>query len=557
MKEDFQPFSLDGLSRRDVLKRGAGTGLALSAASLLAACGSSGSSQTQASTKVTEQGLTALLGGTPRSGGTATVGVLSGGSAENIWPGTAGVTPDFARDYNLYNLLFYIGQDVKTLLPGLAVAAESNKDATLWTFHLRDGVEWHDGKSLTADDLVYNFQALWVNATDNFGSAFLTDLVDFKAVRKRGQLVVDVPLKQACAQFPSIFTFYTFGLVPVGATAKAAPTNPIGTGPFKFESFSAGSRSVFTRNPNYWEGGGKPYFDELVIDSSFTDNNALLDALLGGQIDLFPNIPLLSAKNQIASKQSQILQAEIATIQYMHVMRVDKGPFADNRVRTAFKLLADRQAMVDGAFAGFGVPAYDLLAPATEYFLSDLTRQTDVEKAKSLLKAAGAADEMFVLPIAEVFPGMVEGATLFAQQAQAAGINVVIKETSVSTYFTPAGGFITRPFAEEVDQVVPSLTVDYLAELAPGAPYPETHWGSQPGGAAALKLISQAIGEPNPSTASDLWRECQLQQYNEGGYLVWGNVPFVDAASEKVRGLRAGPGYNYDKWRLCDGWFAA
>jgi peptide/nickel transport system substrate-binding protein len=538
------------------LKGATGAGVALSASSLLAACGSSSSGgATTANHPLGQKGLVALPGGTPRRGGTFTVGVPSTGSEENLFPGTAAVSPDYVRDFNMYNFLFYVGRYVTPVEPGLALSAEPSKGATVWTFHLRPDVMWHDGKPFTSADVVYNFTALWSNPNDNYGASFLTGLVDFKKVRARDKLTVEVPLTKPMAQFPSIFTFYNFAVVQNGATKKSTAQQPIGTGPFKYESFKPGSQSVFTKFDAYWEEG-KPYVDKLVVNSSFTDPNSIENALLSGQIDLFPNIPLLTARSQLSSKQVQILQSPIAAIQYMFLMRIDKGPFVDNRVRTAFKLLADRGAMVEGTFVGFGEPAYDLLAPGTEYFLSDLKRERDVEQAKSLLKQAGALDRTYVLPAADVFPGMVAGATLFAQQAQAAGVNVVVKQQNPVTYFTPAGGFLARPFGYEIDQVVPSLTVDYLAELTADCPYPDTHWGSQSGGAASQALIQKALSATERASATELWRQCQMEQYNEGGYLIWGNVGLVDAAATNVRGLQAGSGFNYNNWRLCDGWLA-
>lgn len=558
----FEPDQSDrtpltsGLTRRSAITGAAQVGMALTGAGLLASCGSSNSSSSANSSTAGPAGaLTALPGGTPKKGGTFTVGVISGGQEENLFPGTAVGTPDFVRDYTLYNLLFYLGESITPLVPGLALSAEPNKDATVWTFKLRDGVTWHDGKPFGADDVVYNFQALWSSATANFSSGFLTGLVDFKRVRKLDRLTVEVPLNMPAAQFPTIFAYFDFPVVQNGATPKSTAKNPIGTGPFKYVSFSPGSQSVFEANPDYWESG-KPYVDKLVVDSSFTDNNAIFNALLSGKINLFPTLPLVTAREQLSSKQVQILASSFAAESYMFLMRVDKGHFADNRVRQAFKLLVDRQAMIDGAWAGFGTPAYDLLAPGTQYYASDLKVTPDVEKAKSLFKAAGVLGETFVLPTSDFLPGMVESSTILAEQAAAAGVKVVVNTVSAATYFTPAGGFLTRDFGMEVDQPVGSLLVAYLSEYTLGSPYPDTHWGKQAGGAADEKLISRAIGATDPTQAAALWRQCQLQQFDQGGYLVWGNLPYVDAASNNVRGLKAGAGFSYNNWRLQDGWIA-
>jgi len=542
------------VTRRSVLGGGLTFGAMLAGGQLLTGCGSSSSGGSSASPSASPS-LAALPGGTPVRGGTFTVGVFTNGSEENLFPGTSVGTADFVRDYSLYNLLFYLGKSITPLIPGLALSAESNADATVWTFKLRDGVTWHDGKPFTADDVVYNFKALWSNPARNYSSGFLTGLVDFAGVRKRDNLTVEVPLKSGAAEFPTIFAYFDFPVVQDGATVASTARHPVGTGPFKYLSFKPGQQSVFTANKNYWEEG-KPYVDRLVVDSSFTSYTTLFNALLSGTINLFPTLSLVTAREQLTSKQVQILSSSFAAQSYMFAMRVDKGPFADNRVREGFKYLVDRQAMIDGSWAGFGTVAYDLLAPGTKYYANDLKREHDPDKAKALFKAAGVLGNTFTLPVTDTSPGMMESALILAQQAPAAGIKVNVKAESAATYFTPAGGFLVRPFGYEVDQPVGSLLAAYRSEYTIGCPYPDTRWGSQPGGATAEALISQAVAATDPAKANDLWRQCQLQQFNQGGYLVWGNVPYVDAAANNVRGLTAGAGFSYNNWRLQDGWLA-
>jgi peptide/nickel transport system substrate-binding protein len=564
MDSTNDPRSLDiefpGLTRRSFVVGTAKAGLALSGASVLAACGSSASPSSTASNGIA--GLAELPGGTPKRGGTFRVGVITEGSAENLFPGTMGVSPDYCRQYNLYNFLFYPSADAASLVPGLALSAEHNGDATVWTIHLRPGVRWHDGTPFGANDVVYNLRALWSNATSNYSSAFLAGIVDFNGVRARDKLTVEVPLLTPVAQFPSLFAWFNFALVKDGTTAKTAAVHPIGTGPFKFESFTPGRRSVFVANHDYWEEG-KPYVERLVVDSSFTDNNALTSALLGGQINLFLSPPLATVREQLASKGFQILQAPTPSQTYMFGMRVDKGPFADNRVREGFKLLVNRQQMIESSFAGFGEVDADLIGvPRVPYYASDLSRHQDVEKAKSLFKAAGAAGQTFTWPTAEAAPGFVESITNLAAQAPAAGIKVAVDTVSVATYFTSAGGAYTRYSSQNWWQPAASLMVYYLSAFTHNAPYRDTWWTYQnggngvPSGASSQKLIVAAIAEVDPAKAADLWHECQLQQYNYGGYVCWANLPYIDGCANNIRGLKASAAFNFGGFRLQDGWIA-
>jgi peptide/nickel transport system substrate-binding protein len=539
----IQPFS-----RRSLIIAAVGVG----AAGLILPRESAGASSSAL------HGLTKLAGGTPVRGGTFTLGLITAGSEENAFPGTSASNPDWARTYNLYNFLFYLndGKELYPVVPGLALSAEPNATATSWVIKLRDGVTWHDGKPFNADDVVYNFSHVWSNAQTNYSQAILAGLVDFKNVKKLDNLSVQVPLLRPCAQFPTVFAYFNFGVVQDGATQKSVAANPIGTGPFKFKSFTPGSQSVFVANKDYWETG-KPYVDTLVINSSFTDDTSLLNALLSNQVNLVASPTLAQAREQIGSGTVQVLESFGASQAYMFGMRVDKGPFVDNRVREAFKLLVNRPQMIDGAFSGFGKVGNDILGPLTQYYGANLKPTFDPEKAKSLFKAAGVEGHTFTWPTANALPGMVESATILSEQASAAGINVKVQVSNPGTYWTSAQGAYVRSASQNVYQPAGSLTINYLTNIVVGAPYQDTHWGSQKdGGAAANKLIFDAIEAVQPSKAAELWHEVQAQQVQQGGYLVWGSLPYLDLAAKSVRGLKASGGFNFNNWRFCDGWLA-
>lgn len=545
------------LSRRGFMLGAAGVGAAVGAGGLLTGCSSDNSGS--GATPGASAGVTALAGGTPVNGGTFTVGVLTLGAAENLFPGTAVPNPDVARDFSLYNLLFYpnAGDNLYPLEPGLAMSAEPNADATMWTLKLRNGVVWHDGKPFTADDVVYNITQLWSDPDQNWSASFLAGLVDFKGVKALDDLTVQIPLVIASAQFPTIFAWFNFGVLQEGATAASTAKKPVGTGPFKYESFTPGQKSVFTKNENYWEEG-KPYVDTLVIDSSFTDNNAMLNALLGGQVNLLIGPALQQVSQQLASPQVQILQSAAASNTYAFGMRVDEGPFADNQVRQAFKLMTDRQALVNGALAGFGHVGNDLQGPNTEFFASDLTPEYDVDKAKSLFEQAGVAGTTYTLPVANVLPGMVESATIWAEQAKAAGITIELKTLQPGDYWTSAGGAYVRPFSIQVAQALPSLSGQYRSLIQDGAPYWDTHWGAQvPGGKEATALILKAEAELDSTKANELWGQVQQQQFDEGGYVVWGQLPYIDFAADDIRGLTASSALPFNNFRFQDGWIAS
>jgi peptide/nickel transport system substrate-binding protein len=548
-----------------MLGRGAQVGAAATlGASFLAACGSSsspssgatsaGGSTSAGATPSMPPALSALPGGTPKRGGTFTVGTISNGSAESLFPGAAYVNSDWARQYALFEPLFYIGKDLQPLVPALATSAEPNSDATVWTLHLRDGVHWHDGKPFTADDVVWNFH-VWAVPTNTAYGNTIANLIDPSKVKALDKLTVQVPLMQPMAEFPTILGFFGCLLVQNGATEKSVQAKPVGTGPFVYESFTAGQRSVFKANTNYWQSG-QPYVDELIVDSSYTDETARFNALLANTINLLPGVPLATARAQATSKQVQILAGSPIGQYFSFCMRVDKGPFVDNRVRLGFKLLTGRQEMIDAALSGYGVPMSDMTGYGCKYYPTDIVRHQDVEQAKSMFKAAGVLGKTFTLQTAEAFAGQVEAATVLAAQAPAAGVSVRVQTLSPSTYFAPAGGFLVRPFGQEINESNASLTANYRVELVKNAPYPDTRWISGPYANQRNAVVLAAMAELNPTKAAEKWRVASEQQFNEGGYLWWAAFPFVDAAANNIHGLSAGAGFNYNDWQWKDGWIA-
>jgi peptide/nickel transport system substrate-binding protein len=536
-------------TRRQLVTYG-GQGLALvGAGGLLAACGSSsstaGGGSVAAKTSIESSGK-------PVKGGKITVGMITGGSAETLNPGVAAAYVDQLRIAQLYDFLFLPGpgNEFHVLEPRLATSAEANKDATVWTIKLREGVTWHDGKPFTADDVVWTIKT-W-SEEGNYAAEYADPLIDFKGVRKLDKYTVQIPMVQPSAQFPTITSLWNLAIIQDGATAASLAKNPIGTGPFKFVSFNPGSQSVFARNENYWQGEGKPYVDELVVNSTFQDETSRYNALQGGQIDVAPLFPANYARQQQSSQQVNVLSSPSGQA-YLFIMRIDEGPFTDIRVRQAMKLMCDRQALIDGVFPGYAQPGNDLEGRFTQYFASDLKPEYDVEKAKALLKEAGQENLTVTLSTSNAAPGFVESATLFAQQAQQAGVTINVEQTSAANYFTEAGGYLTQPFRQSYSNTWTSMSVVASTLAVKGAPYPETGWPNQKGG-GNQPLIRAAMGELDPHKAQELWHEVQTEWFEKDGLLTWCFVDNIDAAGKNIAGLTSGIANPLNNFRLLDGW---
>ena len=465
----------------------------------------------------------------PVYGGTLTIAYPGAGTSETLNP-ILGVTPiDESRLQSLYDPLVLLNGDFTTS-PGLALEWTPNKTATVWEVKLRQGVTFHNGKTFGADDVIYSIRQMAKKTSAALPFVSNIRLGELKATSPS---TLQIPLLSPDASLTENFVYYNTWIVQNGETNYS---KPVGTGPFKFQSFTPGQQSVFVKNPNYWQHG-KPYVDTLKI-LSVTDPTARLNALLSGQIDGMALLPYAQAKAHQSIGDVNVLvgKAPQALVFYMETT---KPPFNDNRVRMAMKLIADRPALVADAISGFGTVGNDLAGKGLPFYDNALPQRTqDIAKAKSLLKAAGHSNLTVTMQISNLIPGFVESAQLFQQQATAAGVNVKLQTVDASAYFNPSLTYLKMLFAES-QWPVQSLKFFYQQALASNAPYNETHWNN----AAWNNLLTKAIGELDEKKAQALWNQVQEIQYNEGGYLLWTNADYVDALSKKVLGLRpAGTG---------------
>ena len=521
----------EGIKRREFLRAGAVGVLGASAAGVIAACGSSTSSSQDAAVTSSKQFFPGPAGGTPVRGGTLTAGMVTAGSAETIDVRKLLNFPDLVRSYNLLDPMFFATPG-GGVAPGLVLEWSSSKDAKMWRFKLRDGVTWHNGKPFDADDIIFTIKGSWFAKSSNFLPLAKT-IVDVNGVRKLDRLTVEIPLLKGVAQFPSVTYAQNAWVVQAGTTNFS---DGVGTGPFKLESFTPGSRSVFSANKDYWQSG-LPYIDTLVINSTYADDNARLNGLLAGDLDVVSTVPPALAKANAASGRI-VLGNEPGPAFVAPSMRVDKAPFTDPRVTQALKLVANRRAAVSDAFDGYATPGNDCPCATNQYFASDIKAEYDPEKARSLLKAAGHEGLSLTLYTGDIIPGMNETATLYAQQAKAAGMNITVQIVNPSIYYSaasPGGNYTDKLFSiNNWTTGTNSLAAFYLQALYTGCPYAETHFGSP----SDDKLLFDALGETDPSAAQQKWHAVQELQVQKGGYVVMENFDWLDAYAPRVRGIQ-------------------
>ena len=483
--------------------------------------------------------------GTPKQGGNLRVGLFGSGAAnETINPMVAVGLADIARVFQLYEPLFAAG-DKGELTPKLAVSATSNSTATLWTFHLRRGATWHDGKPFNADDVVFTVKQSWGN-TKNLFNAALANIVDFAGVKKADDYTVQIPLKLGVADFPSITTFPNLYIVQNGTKDF---TKGVGTGPFKMGTFKPGT-SVFKAFGNYWQEG-QPYVDQVTITSSFQSEESRLNALLAGDLDIVPQTTsALALANQKSGRLVLGNQPGPACVPM--IMRVTKGELANPKIREALKLIPDRKAYVNNVFNGYGTVSVDAMGQTDKYFDDTLRHSQDIAKAKSILKSIGKSDLQVELRTSSVVAGMNEIATLFKQQATQAGVTVNLKKYAPTTYYSEAAGVFNRDFCLDfAAQGMNSLALIYLTWNVAKGPYNQSGFGANP---ADQKLVLDALSEVDESKAKEKWRAVQQEQVTSGPYIIPATQNWLDAYSTKVRGVQTTTAYTCGGYNFASGW---
>jgi peptide/nickel transport system substrate-binding protein len=527
------------LTRRRLLQR---TGVAvggLTALGTIAACGDDGASDATSSSTT----ASATSEGTPKQGGRLRIAYVGAGDAEQMDPTLGYATIDNTRSNQLYDRLARPAPDLSLQLE-LAESIEPNADASEWTIRLRDGVTWHDGSPLTTDDVLYTLRRHADKKTGSPGYASLSKL-DVNAASKVDARTLRIPMRVPDANVPYFFVDWWMPIVKNGTKDYA---KPVGTGPFVFDTFEPGRGSLFKRNDAYWRDG--PLVDELEI-ISIPDDVARLNALLSGQVDAVDTLPFTLATEQESKGEIVVLRGDGAPLFTPMAMNVTQKPFDDVRVRQAFRLLADRAALVQSAQLGFGEVGNDLYGKGMRFYHDELAqREADPEAARSLLKAAGAEGLSVTMPTSTVAPGMRESATVFAEQAKAAGVNVTLKEFPAESYWTD--GYLKTSVFQTVWQATP-IPVWTSQALIGGSAFNETGWDDP----SFAKLVDEASATLDEAKATELWWQAQEQLWNDGGYLIWGFWPPLDGLATSVKGAQPSRFWNLQNGDFRDWWLAS
>jgi peptide/nickel transport system substrate-binding protein len=261
------------------------------------------------------------------------------------------------------------------------------------------------------------------------------------------------------------------------------------------------------------------------------------------------NVDFAQAKARMESSEVKIIRAPGSNMVPI-TMACDQKPFDDVRVRQAMRLIADRQKLLDTAFSGFGQIGNDIYGIGLPYYNDELPqREPDVEQARSLLAQAGMDGARFTLASSNAAPGMLESATLFAEQAREAGITIEIDNSPADSYYSDK--YLKVPFAQ-TQWGTQSIESQIVQGLLSDAAFNETGWRRED----FDRRFREARGTLDEGSREEQYFELQRELHEEGGYLIWGFNDWVDAVSPRVNGVKPSPIFALGWYDFKEFWLA-
>ncbi len=465
---------------------------------LVAACGDDGEDATDTTDADAEQTEAAEEETTATSAAEATTTTAAEASAVTeatiglqLEPPTLDLTASPAAAipqvllYNVYETLVRLQAD-GSIAPLLAESWDISDDGLTYTFNLRDGISFHNGDPLTADDVVFSIE----NVADNEAHPFTTTYAPISSVTAVDDSTVEVTLEQPSANL-LFFMTQGQGVVLNQNALDTIENSPVGTGPFTFGSWTVGDSIVLTANDSYW---GEPALLETVNFKYISDPNALNNAMLGDQLDIVAGV---SAPELLAAFEADD-RFEVQTgLTYGEVTLSLNGrrpPLDDIRVRQAVSHAIDRQAVVDLAYSGYGQTIGTFSTPLDPWY-KDLTGvyPYDPDRAVELLTEADALDltlELVLPPVSYA----TRGGEIIASQLEEVGINVNITPVEWGVWLEDV--FANYDFDMSIVAHVEPLDLAQYGN-------PEYYWGDD--SPEVAPLLEQADAEPDDAVRNELY----------------------------------------------------
>ena len=470
--------------------------------------------------------------GEPVKGGEITVGIAqdlddSLDPHQTVAAGTREVL------FNIFEGLVKPNSDGE-MIPAVAEKYELSEDGTTYTFTLRDGVKFHNGQTVTAEDVVYSINRC-AAVPEGQEKPLVAAFSAVRSVEALDEKTVTVTIAQRDLEFIS---YMTAAIIPAGYADQA--TAPVGTGPFKFVSRTPQENFIMERFEDYW---GTPAWLDKVTYKICENADALVMNLNGSSIDLCAH--LTSAQAAQLNSNFKVLEGTMNLVQAIYLNNQAK-PFDNQLVRQALCYAIDRQGIMDMVADGHGTAVGSSIYPAfTKYFLPELVDKYphSVEKAKELLAQAGYPNGFdMTISVPNNYQPHMDTAEVVAEQLREAGIRVTIQPVEWSTWLDTI--YNGRQFQATVVGVdAANMTARAMLERFTSDYAKNFINYSNP---AYDALFQQAINATDEATQTDLYKQMETMLADTAANVYIQDLSDLVAMRQDLGGLKFYPIYVLD-----------
>jgi len=448
---------------------------------------------------------------TPKSGGRLRMGITGGATSDILDPG---------QILDAYMINVSMGQvrpNMTKINPDGSVEGDlssgwqASNGAKTWKFDVRQGVEFHNGKTLDSTDIVDSIRHHMGPDTKSGGSGVVSGIASIKEDGKYG---VVVELNEGNGDLPILLSDYHLNICPSKGDGSIDWESGIGAGPYTLEEHEPGVRTLTKKFANYWNTGNESYFDE-VETLGISDPTARLAALSTGAVDAINNVPAKTA-SRLKSMVNVKTLISTGNKQCTMPMLCDVAPFDDQNVRNAIKHIINRQELLDKIFFGYGQLGNDNPVGPANYFRANTDelpqREYDPEQAKYFLKQAGLSSLSVKFHAADTgFTGSVDAGALMRESAKAAGIDIEVVREPNDGYWSNV--WMVKPWSACYWSGRPTEDWIFSQIYYSKADWNDTHWNNS----SFDKLLVEARSETDEAKRRDKYVEMQRIVHNDGG----------------------------------------
>lgn len=494
-----------------------------------------------AATMVADQALAAA----PKRGGTFRLGKGHGQTTDTMNPGTAenGYMVNLLQSFHGY--MTEVAPD-GSLAPGIAESWEASPDGKTWSFNLRQGTTFHNGKSVSPEDVIASVNHHRGEDSTSAAKPLVAAVTDIAA---DGPNRVVFQLDSGNADFPFVLSDYH---IPIGLSEVGAVdwNTGIGCGAYKLDNFEPGVRSDLSRYDGHWDLANRAFFDSAEM-LAITDTNARTSAMVAGDLDAIDRLDLKTVE-RIKQVPGITVHSIPGTQHFTFEMMCTSDPYTNVDLRLALKYAIDRQELVDKILFGYGVIGNDHpIGQGQRFFNKDLPqREYDPDKAKFHLKKAGFDSIDINLSASDAaFAGSVDAAVLYQNSASKAGIKIKPVREPNDGYWTDVWN--VKPFVAVYWGGRPVEDQMFSTAYQSGVPWNGTRWSN----VRFDELLIAARAELDEDKRRTMYYEMQELLSNDGGLIAPMFASYVFGTRDNVvTPAQLGSNWDMDGERCIERW---